>query len=73
MLPSLNKLSREETLKGMTLWPAYANFEENEKGSIQTGKKADFVILDQDIMSIEIDQVPNIRINGTYINGEKVY
>ena len=68
-----NKLSREETLKGMTLWPAYANFEENEKGSIQTGKKADFVILDQDIMSIEIDQVPNIKINGTYINGEKVY
>ncbi|UCE92811.1 MAG: amidohydrolase [Flavobacteriaceae bacterium] len=68
-----NKLSREATLKGMTIWPAYANFEENEKGSIEPGKKADFVILDQDIMSVEIDQVPDIKINGTYINGEKVY
>ncbi|MCA0932568.1 amidohydrolase [Lutimonas saemankumensis] len=68
-----NKLNKEEALKGMTIWPAYANFEENEKGSIQTGKKADFVILDQDIMTIEIDEVPNIKINGTYINGEKVY
>lgn len=68
-----NALSREETLKGMTLWAAYANFEEKEKGSIEKNKFADFVILDKDIMSIAIDEVPNIEINGTYINGEKVY
>jgi predicted amidohydrolase YtcJ len=68
-----NGLSREETLKGMTIWAAYANFEENEKGSIEVDKFADFVILDQDIMEVPIDQVPNIKINGTYINGEKVY
>ena len=39
-------LSREETLKGMTIWAAYSNFEENEKGSIEKGKYADFIILD---------------------------
>ena len=68
-----NGLSREETLKGMTIWAAYGNFEDNEKGSIEVSKFADFVVLDQDIMEISIDQVPNIKINGTYINGEKVY
>lgn len=70
---SKNALSREETLKGMTIWAAYANFEEKEKGSLEVNKFADFVVLDQDIMTIPIKEVPNIRINGTYINGEKVY
>jgi predicted amidohydrolase YtcJ len=68
-----NGLSREETLKGMTIWAAYSNFEEKEKGSLEVNKFADFVILDQDIMTVPIEEVPNIKINGTYINGEKVY
>ena len=68
-----NSLSREETLKGMTLWAAYANFEENEKGSIEAGKFADFVILDKNIMSVEIDEVPGIKVIGTYMGGEKVH
>jgi len=68
-----NALNREETLKGMTIWPAFANFEEKEKGSIEVDKLADFVILDQDIMTIPIEEVPNIGIIGTYINGEKVF
>jgi len=67
-----NGLSRDETLKGMTIWAAYANFEEKEKGSIEENKYADFVILDNNIMDIPIAQVPNIKIDGTYINGEKV-
>ena len=67
-----NALSREATLKGMTIWPAYANFEEKEKGSIEMNKYADFVVLDQDIMEVQIEEVPNIKIDGTYINGEKV-
>jgi len=64
-------LSREETLKGMTIWAAYSNFEEDEKGSIEVGKWADFVILDQDIMTVEEDKIPNTKVLETYIQGMK--
>ncbi|MBD3891850.1 amidohydrolase [Olleya marilimosa] len=64
-----NGLTREETLKGMTIWAAYANFEEKEKGSIEAGKFADFIILDNNIMTIEEKEIPNIKVNQTYING----
>lgn len=67
-----NGLSREETLKGMTIWAAYANFEEDEKGSIEVGKFADFIILNQNIMEIEIEEVPNIKVLNSFINGELV-
>ena len=66
-------LSREETLKGMTIWAAYSNFEEEEKGSIEPGKFADFVIVDRDIMKVEIDSVPDTKVLGTFVNGEQVY
>ncbi|WP_298320001.1 amidohydrolase [uncultured Aquimarina sp.] len=66
-------LTREETLKGMTIWAAYSNFEETEKGSITAGKFADFVILEENIMEIEEDKIPNIKVNATYVGGEKVY
>ncbi len=68
-----NALSRENTLKGMTIWGAYANFEEKEKGSIEPGKFADFIILDNDIMKCDIDLVPKTKVISTYINGECVY
>jgi len=68
-----NALTRKETLKGMTIWAAYANFEENEKGSIEKEKFADFVILNQDIMKIDIHKVPNTKVISTFLNGEKVY
>lgn len=67
-----NALTREETLNGMTIWAAYSNFEETEKGSIEVGKFADFVILDQDIMTIDIHQVPKTKVEATYVNGEKI-
>ncbi|MFT5907432.1 MAG: putative amidohydrolase YtcJ [Planctomycetota bacterium] len=66
-------LSREETLKGMTIWAAYSNFEENEKGSIEAGKFADFTILDRDIMKVNADSIPKTKVMATYINGERVY
>ncbi|MBI3501375.1 MAG: amidohydrolase [Bacteroidetes bacterium] len=68
-----NALTREETLKGMTIWAAYANFEEKEKGSIEKNKFADFIILDKDIMKINMDEVPNVKVIYTFVNGEKVY
>jgi predicted amidohydrolase YtcJ len=68
-----NGLSREETLKGMTIWAAYSNFEEEEKGSIEVGKFADFVILNQDIMKVDGNKIPKTTAISTYLNGEKVY
>ena len=70
---SENALSRREALLGMTIWGAYANFEENLKGSITPGKYADFVILDRDIMEIETDRIPSARVVATILNGEIVY
>jgi hypothetical protein len=68
-----NALSRENTLRGMTIWGAFANFEEKEKGSIEPGKYADFIILDTDIMKTDINEVPNTKLVYTFVNGEMVY
>ena len=65
-------LTREETLKGMTIWAAYSNFEEDEKGSIEVGKKADFVILSDDIMSVEVHSIPEIEAEKVFVSGEQV-
>lgn len=64
-----NALSREEALRGMTDWAAYSNFEENEKGSIEIGKLADFIILEKDIMKVPLAETPNIKVNYTYVDG----
>ncbi|MBG44194.1 MAG: amidohydrolase [Aequorivita sp.] len=66
-------LTREEALRGMTIWAAFSNFEENEKGSIEVGKFADFTILDKDIMKVEENELPNTKVVATFINGEMVY
>jgi len=68
-----NSLSREETLKGMTIWGAYFNFEENEKGSLESGKIADFIVIDRDIMKVDIDLTPETKVLKTYVHGELVY
>lgn len=62
-------LSREETLKGMTLWAAYSNFEEDEKGSLEVGKVADFVILSEDILEIPLEKIPDLEAEKVFING----
>ena len=68
-----NALTREETLKGMTIWGAYFNFEEDEKGTIEKGKSADFIIIDQNIMKIEADKIPNTKVLKTFVDGELVF
>jgi predicted amidohydrolase YtcJ len=68
-----NALTRQQALQGMTIWAAKGNFEELEKGSIEPGKYADFVILDKDIMKIKGSELPNVKVVYTYVNGEKVY
>ncbi len=70
---SKNKLSRIDALAGMTKWGAYANFEEFQKGSIEVGKVADFVILDRDIMSVKESNILKTRIVATLLDGNIVY
>ena len=68
-----NKLKRKEAIKAMTIQAAFANFEENEKGSLEEGKYTDFVILDRDLMKIDDKDIPKTKVLATYVNGEKVY
>ena len=68
-----NALSREETLRGMTIWAARANFEEKEKGSLEKGKFADFVILDADLLKEAPDKLLQVQVLKTFLGGEKVY
>lgn len=68
-----NALSRKNALKGMTIWAAYANFEETKIGSLEKGKMADFIILDTDLLSCNFEKIIKTKVLATYINGEKVY
>ncbi len=66
-------LSREQTLRGMTIWAAYGNFEENKLGSIEVGKAADFIILEKDLMTAPAAQLRDIKVWKTFVGGEKVF
>ena len=67
-----NALTREDALRSITLWVARGAFDEARRGSIESGKDADFVILSADIMTIPIDEVPATSVNALYIAGTKV-
>ncbi len=68
-----NGLSKEETLRGMTIWAAKASFLEQEVGSLEVGKKADFIMLDNDIMKAEAANVLAIKSVLTVVGGKKVF
>lgn len=68
-----NKLSRKEALLGMTSWAAKSVFWEKERGSIEIGKNADFVILDKDIMTVTEKEILNTSVLQTIVNGKTVY
>ncbi|RPH86484.1 MAG: amidohydrolase, partial [Chroococcales cyanobacterium metabat2.561] len=68
-----NGLSREDALRAMTIWAARSCFEEKEKGSLEPGKRADFVILDQNIMVTPVKKIPSTKVISTWIDGVKVY
>ncbi|MEI7582436.1 amidohydrolase family protein [Runella sp.] len=66
-------LSREQTLRGMTIWAAYGNFEEGRLGSIEVGKAADFIILEKDLMTAPANELRDVKVLKTYVAGEKVF
>ncbi|MEO6682640.1 MAG: amidohydrolase [Ginsengibacter sp.] len=68
-----NALTREETLKGMTIWAAKSNFEEHEKGSLEKGKFADFIIMDKDLMKMDDSEILEAKVLNTFLGGEKVF
>jgi len=68
-----NALSRKDALMGMTIWAAKSAFEENEKGSLEPGKAADFIILDKDLIKCPVNDILKTKVTGTFVNGEKVF
>jgi predicted amidohydrolase YtcJ len=67
------KMTRDEALRSMTIWPAYAGFQESVLGSLAPGKYADFVVLDRDIMRIPDTEIVGTRVVSTWIGGKPVY
>lgn len=67
------KVSLEAALKAYTTEGAYASFEEDLKGSLETGKLADFVLLDRDITAIPPEQIPETRVMATVVGGQLVF
>lgn len=67
------KMTRQEALKSMTIWAAYAGFQEHVMGSITPGKYADFTVLDQDIMTVPTSDILKTHVVATYIGGKSVY
>lgn len=68
-----NALTREQAIRGMTIWAAKASFDEKRKGSLETGKLADFIILDTDLITCEPSAILNTKVIATYSSGKKVY
>ena len=66
-------VSRADALKMFTIWPAYAAFEEKDKGSIEVGKLADFTVLSRDIMKIPEAEILETQNEMTVIGGEIIY
>ncbi len=68
-----NAVSRENTLRGMTIWAARGSFREKEKGSLEPGKWADFVVWSDDLMTLPAEEIPGTVCSMTFIAGEQVY
>ncbi len=70
---SEEKLSLEEALKLFTINSAYSSFEEEIKGSLEIGKLADMIVLDRDIFTVEENEIKNIKVDMTVVDGEIVF
>ncbi len=67
------RMTRDEALRSVTLWPAMAAFQEHDLGSLTAGKYADFVVLDRDVMRAAADEILAARVLATYVGGRAVY
>lgn len=67
------RVTREAALRGFTMDAAHAGFMEDLVGSLEPGKRADFVVLDRDYMTIPVEEIPRMAILETWLDGERVY
>ena len=67
------RILREQALRLYTINNAYLSFEEDEKGSLEPGKLADFVVLDRNVLTCPIDDIPQTRVQRTFLGGKQVY
>ena len=68
-----NALTKQQAIRGMTIWAAKAAFEEKIKGSLEVGKSADFILLDHDLVTCNASDILKTTVKATYINGQKVF
>jgi predicted amidohydrolase YtcJ len=68
-----NALSREDALRGMTIWNAIANFEENVKGTLEVGKKANITMTNMDLMRVRPESYEKLKVTYTIVDGEVVF
>ncbi|MEO8590921.1 MAG: amidohydrolase [Flavobacteriales bacterium] len=68
-----NSLTRMNALRGMTIWNALASFTESELGTLEVGKRADFVVVDRDLLGTDADGLRKAKVKATFIGGEQVH
>lgn len=71
VLNSAQKISIDDAIKGVTIYPAWQSFREKELGSIEPGKFADFVVLEQNPKKIDVNKIKDIKVIGRWLNGKK--
>jgi hypothetical protein len=67
------RITREQAIRLYTLNNAYLTFEEKQKGSLETNKLADFIVLDKDILTCPLDEVKDLQVEQTYLGGRLIY
>jgi hypothetical protein len=66
-------ITREQAIRFYTINNAYLTFEEKEKGSLEPGKLADFIVLDRDILTCPVDEIRQIQVEQTWLGGKLVF
>ena len=67
------RITRQQAIRLYTINNVFLTFEENQKGSLEKDKLADFIVLDRDILTCPLDEVKDIQVEKTYLGGKLIY